>query len=77
MTMTEPREWLHALDPLDTGRARFVRAFWTTKFSDATFFPSRTYAQEVADNTNANVIRPRHYRIHRVDPKPESKEPDT
>jgi hypothetical protein len=43
-------KWLRALDPLDVGRASFVRSEWVNRDSDATIFTSRMYADEVAAN---------------------------
>lgn len=45
-----PVYWLHALDPLEPGRAALVRSEWTLKGEDATVFPSRGYAEDVANN---------------------------
>ena len=45
-----PVHWLHALDPLEPGRASFVRSEWRLKLEDATVFPSVGYAEDVANN---------------------------
>ena len=45
----EPTRWLHALDPLEPGRASFVRSEWRDSIEEATVFPSRGYAEDVAN----------------------------
>jgi hypothetical protein len=49
-TRHEPWLWLRALDPLEIGRASFVRSEWREKKDEGTVFPSNMYADEVARN---------------------------
>lgn len=55
-TTSKPLMWLHALDPLDFGRAAHVRSEWRDSVREATVFPSNMYAAEVARN-NPGVFR--------------------
>lgn len=43
-------QWLHALDPCEPGKARFVRSKWVADRAQATVFDSRGYAEAVAQN---------------------------
>lgn len=53
-----PVYWLHALDPLEPGRASFVRSEWRLELEYATVFPSRGYAEDVANNP----LNPKRYK---------------
>jgi hypothetical protein len=50
-TKQEPYLWLHALDPLDVGRAFAVRSEWRVTYHGATIFPSNMYADTVAQHS--------------------------
>jgi len=59
--------WLHALDPLRPYYAHIVRSEWTPDESQATEFPSRMYADEVAKNAPSLWYRHGHqWRIERI-----------
>ena len=49
-SLGEPVYWLHALEPLEFGRASLIRSEWRPTVADATVFPSRGYAEGVAEN---------------------------
>lgn len=54
-TRNSPTRWLHSLDPPEPQRAAHLRVEWRSSESDATSFPSRTYAEAAANNAPGGV----------------------